>query len=412
MNEVWIIDAARTPRGIGKMGKGALSEIHPQRLLSTVLKTLQERNNLNTADVDDVIAGCGMQIGKQSQCIARMAALDAGWDNQATGFSLDRFCGSGLTAINLGVMGIMSGQQDLVVAGGVESMSYAVTQALMPIQDSDNTHLRDLHPMPHQGVCADVIATMEGITREDIEQLAVESQRRAAIAIEEGRFDKSLVPVYKDDGSLALDKEEFPRPSTTMEGLAGLKPAFTDLANYPLNEEGTTYNKLVKAAYPDLDVNHIHHAGTSSGVVDGAAAIVLASPEYAKANGLKPRARIRAVANAGCEPELMLNAPPLAAQKCAEKADIKLEDIDLFEVNEAFAVVPLKFMRDLDISAEKVNVNGSAMALGHPIGATGAILVGTLLDELERQNLKTGLATLCTGGGQAPAIIIERIDAA
>jgi len=412
MNEVWIIDAARTPRGIGKVGKGALADIHPQRLLSTVLKSLQERNNLNTADVDDVIAGCGMQLGKQSQCIARMAALDAGWDDQATGFSLDRFCGSGMTAVNLGMMGIMSGQQDLVVAGGVESMSYFSTQSFMPFQDCDNTHLREIHPMPHQGVCADVIATLEGITREECEALSLESQRRADIAIKEGRFDKSVVPVYKDDGSLALDKEEFPRPNTTQEDLSALKPAFTDLVNYPLNEEGLTYKKLVEATYPDLEINHIHHAGISSGVVDGAAAVVLASPEYAKANGLKPRARILAVENAGCEPELMLNAPVLAAQKCAKRAGINIEDIDLFEVNEAFAVVPMKFMRDLDISPDKVNVNGSAMALGHPIGATGAILVGTLLDELERQNLKTGMATLCAGGGMAPAIIIERMDAA
>ncbi len=412
MNEVWIIDAARTPRGIGKKGKGALADVHPQRLLSTVLKSLQERNDLKTEDVDDVIAGCAMQMGQQSQCIARMAALDAGWDNQATGFSLDRFCGSGLTAINLGVMGIMSGQQDLVVAGGVESMSYALTQPLMPIQDSDNLHLRELHPIPHQGICADVIATMEGITRDDIESLAVESQRRADVAIKEGRFDKSLVPVYNDDGSLALDKEEFPRPETTKEKLGQLAPAFTKLGQIPLNKEGTTYMSLVKQAYPDLVVEHIHHAGTSSGVVDGAAAVILASAEYAKANGLTPRAKIRAVSNAGCEPELMLNAPALAAQKCAQKAGVKLEDIDLFEVNEAFAVVPLKFMKDLGISQEKVNVNGSAMALGHPIGATGAVLLGTLLDEMERQNAKLGLTTLCTGGGQAPAIIIERMDLA
>jgi len=411
MNEVWIIDAARTPRGIGKVGKGALADIHPQRLLSTVLRSLQERNNLNTADVDDVIAGCGAPVGKQSNCIARMAALDAGWDDQATGFSLDRFCGSGLTAVNLGVMGIMSGQQDLVVAGGVESMSYAMSQPMTPFQDSGNTHLREIHPIPHQGVCADVIATLEGITREECEALSLESQRRADIAIKEGRFDNSLVPVYKDDGSLALDNEEFPRPGTTQENLSALKPAFTDLVNYPLDEEGVTYNKLVKATYPDLEINHIHHAATSSGVVDGAAAVVLASPEYAKANGLKPRARILAVENAGCEPELMLNAPVLAAQKCAKRAGIELGDIDLFEVNEAFAVVPIKFMRDLDISPDKVNVNGSAMALGHPIGATGAILVGTLLDELERQNLKTGLATLCAGGGMAPSIIIERMAA-
>jgi acetyl-CoA C-acetyltransferase len=409
MKEVWIIDAVRTPRGVGKKDKGALSSIHPQRLLSTVLGALESRNNLNTKDVDDVIAGCAMQMGHQSQCIARMAALDAGWDNDATGVSVDRFCGSGLTAINLGAMGIMSGQQDLIVAGGVESMSYALTQKLMPIQDSDNLHLRKLHPIAHQGVCADVIATKDNIKRSELESLALESQKRAAQAIKEGRFDKSVVPVYKDDGSLALDKEEYPRPNTTLESLEQLAPAFIKLVDMPLDETGTTYKKLVQAAYPEFEIDHRHHAGTSSGIVDGAAAVLLASPEYAMKNGLTPRAKVRAVANAGAEPELMLTAPMPATEKCLEKAGLNISDIDLFEVNEAFAVVPLKYMRDLDINPSKVNVNGGAMALGHPIGATGAILLGTLLDELERQQKTYGLVTLCTGGGQAPAMIIERM---
>ena len=409
MKEVWIIDAARTPRGIGKKDKGALAGIHPQRLLSTVLKALEKRNNLKTQDVDDVIAGCAMQMGHQSQCIARMAALDAGWHNDATGLSVDRFCGSGLTAINLGVMGIMSGQQDLIVAGGVESMSYALTQPLLPIQDSNNLHLRELHPIAHQGVCADVIATKDGIKREELEALAVASQQRADVAIKEGRFKKSLIPVYNDDGTLALDKEEFPRPDTSLDSLSKLNPAFTKLVNMPLDNAGTTYSSLVQKAYPGFEMKHLHHAGTSSGIVDGAAAVVLASPEYAKAHGLKPRAKVRAVANAGAEPELMLTAPMPATKKCLEKAGLNISDIDLFEVNEAFAVVPLKYMRDLDVDPAKVNVNGGAMALGHPIGATGAILVGTLLDELERQQKTFGLVTLCTGGGQAPAMIIERM---
>jgi acetyl-CoA C-acetyltransferase len=409
LSEAWIIDAARTPRGIGKMGKGALSEVHPQRLLSTVLKALQERNGLNTDEVDDVIAGCGSQVGKQGACIARMAALDAGWSDLATGFSLDRFCGSALTAVQLGAMGIMSGMQNLIVAGGVESMSYSATQRGMVTMDRDNLHLRALHPQPHQGICADLIATLEGISREDTEKLAVESQRRADHAIKNGYFDRSVVPVYHDDGSVALDHEEFPRPSTTLEGLAQLKPAFAALYDYPLDEAGLSYRKLVEQAFPDVKINHVHHAGNSSGVVDGASGVVLASPEYAKAHGLKPRARIVTVATAGDSPELMLNAPVPAAKKALKQAGMTLDDIDLFEVNEAFAAVPLKFMRDLGVDDAKVNVNGGAMALGHPIGATGAMLVGTLLDEMERRDLTTGLVTMCTGGGMAPCTIIERI---
>jgi acetyl-CoA C-acetyltransferase len=409
MQEAWIIDAARTPRGVGKYGKGALSSVHPQRILSTVLKALAERNDLKTSDVDDVIAGCGTQIGKQGACIARMAALDAGYDIKAPGVSLDRFCGSGLTAVNFGAMGIMSGMQNLVLAGGVESMSYGSTLTPKPFIDSENLHLRAIHPQPHQGICADLIATLEGISREDTDKLALESQRRADNAIKSGYFKKSVVPVHHEDGTLALDREEFPRPNTTLEGLAQLKPAFEAMYQAPLDEEGTSYRKLVEASYPDVKIKHIHHAGNSSGVVDGAGAILLASPEYAKAHGLKPRARIRAIANAGDSPELMLNAPVPAAKKALALAGMTIRDIQLFEINEAFAVVPLKFMRDLDVDPAIVNVNGGAMALGHPIGATGAIILGTLLDEMERRDLSVGMATLCAAGGMAPATIIERI---
>lgn len=411
MTEAWIIDAARTPRGVGKIGKGALSEVHPQRILSTVLKALAERNNLDTDDVDDVIAGCGSQTGKQGSCIARMAALDAGWKNTAPGFSLDRFCGSGLTAVNLAAMGIMSGMQDLVVAGGVESMSYgsSLPRLAGAVLDSNNMHLRELHPQPHQGICADLIATLEGISREDTDKLALESQRRADHAIKSGHFKKSLVTVYHEDGRVALDREEFPRPETTLEGLSSLKPAFAAMYEAPLDEEGLTYRKLVQKSYPDVQIKHIHHAGNSSGVVDGAGAVLIASPEYAKAHGLKPRARIRAVATMGDSPELMLNAPVPATKKALEIAGMTLKDIDLIEINEAFAVVPLKFMRDLDVDPAIVNVNGGAMALGHPIGATGAIILGTLLDEMERRDLNVGLATLCAAGGMAPATIIERM---
>ncbi len=407
--EVWIVDAARTPRGIGKVGKGGLSEVHPQRLLSTVLKALATRNQIDTADVDDVIAGCGSQWGKQGFCIARMAALDAGFDDAAPGMSLDRFCGSGLTAVNLGAMGIMSGMQNLVFAGGVESMSHGSSLSGSRFMDSGNLHLREIHPQPHQGVCADVVATIEGITRDETDRLALESQRRADHAIRNGHFAKSLVPVHQDDGRLALDHDEFPRPQTTLDGLGQLKPAFAALYDFPLDEDGTSYRALVERRFPDLKIEHIHHAGNSSGVVDGAGAVVLASPDYARAHGLKPRARIVAMANAGDSPELMLNAPVPATKKALALAGMTMKDVDLVEINEAFAVVPLKFMRDLDVDPAIVNVNGGAMALGHPIGATGAIILGTLLDEMERRDLSVGLATLCAAGGMAPATIIERM---
>ncbi|MDZ4077249.1 acetyl-CoA C-acetyltransferase [Hydrocarboniphaga sp.] len=408
MREAWIIDAARTPRGVGKIGKGALADVHPQRLLSTVLKALAQRNHLDTAEVDDVIAGCGTQAGKQASCIARMSALDAGYDFLAPGVSLDRFCGSGLTSVNMAAMGVMSGMQNLVVAGGVESMSHAATLPPLLFMDSGNEHLRRIVPQPHQGICGDLIATLEGITREETEQLALESQRRADVAIKEGRFDKSLIPVYQDDGRLALDHEEFPRPQTTLEGLAQLKPAFAALYERELDEQGTTYSKLVRQKFPDVKITHIHHAGNSSGVVDGAGAVVVASPEYARAHGLKPRARIKALTSIGDDPTLMLNAPVPATKKVLQMAGMSIKDIDLFEVNEAFAVVPVKYMRDLDVDPAKLNVNGGAMALGHPIGATGAIILGMLLDELERRDLATGLVTMCAAGGMAPAAIIER----
>ncbi len=409
MGEAWIIDAARTPRGIGKPGKGALSEVHPQRILSTVLKALAERNGMNTAEVDDVIAGCGSPISKQGGCVARMAALDAGYSVDAPGVQLSRFCGSALTAVNLAAMGIMSGQQDLVVAGGVEQMSMRVPGAGSPFLDGDNADLRARYPQPHQGVCADLIATLDGISREDADKLALESQRRADIAIKNNYFKNSVVPVYHPDGRLALDKEEFPRPQTTLEGLSSLQPSFAGMYGVALNEAGESYKALVEQVYPGVAINHIHHAGNSSGVVDGASGVVLASPDYAKAQGWKPRARVIMTANAGDSPTLMLTAPTPAVRKVLKKAKMTLKDIDLIEINEAFAAIPLKVMRDLDMDPDKVNVNGGAMALGHPIGATGAMLVGTVLDELERRGLSTGLVTMCTGGGMAPALIIERI---
>jgi len=413
MSEAWIIDACRTPRAIGKAGKGALWECHPQHLGSTVLKAIADRNGLKTEEVDDIVWGTSSQRGKQAGDLGRMAALDAGYDVRSSGMTLDRFCGSGITTVNIAAANIMSGMEDLVIAGGTEMMSLAGQpghESMSPFLDSGNEHLRDMHPQPHQGVCADAIATLEGITREAVDDLALVSQQRADNAIQNGHFDKALVAVHDLDGNLLLDREEFPRPNTTREGLSELKPSFAAVADFELDEKGTTFRKLINQVYPELDINHVHHAGNSSGVVDGAAAVLLASPDYAKKNGMKPRARVVAMANMGDSPTLMLNAPVPAAKKVLEKAGLKKDDIDLFEINEAFSVVAEKFIRDLDLDRDKVNVNGGAMALGHPIGATGSILIGTMVDELERQDKKYGLVTMCAAGGMAPAIIVERMN--
>jgi acetyl-CoA C-acetyltransferase len=411
MPEALIIDTCRTPRGIGKFGKGALTNMHPQHLGAAVLKALVDRNGFDTADVGDIIWGTSSQRGAQSGDLGRMAALDAGYDVRSSGVTLDRFCGSGITSVNFAAASIMSGMEDLVIAGGTEMMSMPGRRSDEgpSMMDSGNLRLRAKHPQSHQGVCADAIATLEGISRADVDALALESQKRAAAAIAEDRFKKSLIAVHRADGSFALDKEEFPRPQTTAEGLAGLKPAFTALADFPLDDRGTTYRSLILEKYPDLKIEFIHHAGNSSGVVDGAAALLLASPDYARKHGLKPRARVIAMANMGDSPTLMLNAPVPATRRVLAKAGLTIDDIDLFEINEAFAVVAEKYMRDLKLDRNKVNVNGGAIALGHPIGATGSILIGTLLDELERRDLKRGLVTMCAAGGMAPAIIIERI---
>lgn len=418
MTEALIIDACRTPRGIGKVGKGALAHLHPQHLAATVLKALAERNSLRTADVDDIIWSTSAQKGKQGGDLGRMAALDAGYDVRASGVTLDRFCGGGITAVSLAAGQIMSGMEDLVIAGGTEMMSLTATmaaeeqQAGFPpaLMGSGNERLSRVHPQSHQGVCADAIASLEGITREALDAFALESQRRAAVAIAEGRFERSLIPVVDDDGIVTLDREEFSKPQTTAEGLGALKPAFALLADYPIDASGTTFRSLINQRYPDLKIEHFHHAGNSSGVVDGAAAVLLASTEYVNKHGLKPRARIVAAVNIGDDPTLMLNAPVPAARKVLAKANLTNEDIDLWEINEAFAVVSEKFIRDLDLDRSKVNVNGGSIALGHPIGATGAILIGTALDELERTGGRYGLVTMCAAGGMAPAIIIERID--
>ncbi|MEY4240073.1 MAG: hypothetical protein RL339_2674 [Pseudomonadota bacterium] len=415
MAEAYIIDAVRTPRGVGKPGKGALSHLHPQHLAATVLKAIKDRNNLDTSTVDDIIWSTSSQNGKQGGDLGRMAALAAGYDISASGTTLDRFCGGGITSVNMAAATVLSGMEDCVIAGGTEMMSYTASFAaeqanagIPPrLMGSGNEALDVLHPQSHQGVCGDAIATMEGIKREELDALALVSQERAARAIREGRFDKSLITVYNDDGTVALDHEEFPRPETTAEGLAALKPSFGQLADFDIG--GTTFRKQINRRYPELKIEHFHHAGNSSGVVDGAAAILITSPEYAERHGLTPRGRIVAYANQGDCPTLMLNAPVPAARKVLEKAGLKVEDIDVWEINEAFSVVAEKFIRDLELDRTKVNINGGAMALGHPIGATGSILIGTALDELERSGGRYGLVTMCAAGGMAPAIIIERI---
>ena len=413
MGNAYIVDACRTPRGIGKVGKGALAHLHPSYLGSTVLAAMAERNNLNTAEVDDIIWGTSSQTGKQGGDLGRMAALNAGYDVRSSGVTLDRFCGSGITTVNLAAAQIMSGMEDLVIAGGTEMMSYhgqIADPSQPPMIDSGNLDLRAMHPQSQQGVCADAIATLEGIDRDAVDDLALVSQARAAQAIAEGRFDKSLITVENPDGTVALDHEEFPRPETTKEGLSELKTVFSVVRDVPVDEAGTTYGALIQQKYPEItEFNHIHHAGNSSGVVDGAAALLLASEAYMEKSGMTPRARIVATANMGDCPTLMLNAPVPAAEKVLLKAGLTKNDIDVWEINEAFSVVAERFIRKLDLDREKVNINGGAMALGHPIGATGSILVGTALDELERQNGRYALITMCAAGGMAPAIIIERV---
>jgi len=406
--EAWIIDAVRSPRGKGKK-TGALHDVHPQRVLAQVLNALQERNGFDTAEVDDVVMGCGAGSGDHGMDIARMAALDAGWDLDAPGVTLNRFCGSGQQAVNFAAMGIRSGFQELVVAGGVESMSRPAP-AHVDGFTANNAHLRARYDMVPQGISADLIATVEGFSREECDQLGVDSQQRADAAIRDGRFERALVPIHKDDGSLALDRDEFPRPGTTLASLGSLEPSFVAMGAHQPEGAERSIDETALLAYPDWkEIRHVHHAGNSSGVVDGASAVLLASPEYAKAHGLQPRARVVMTAVAGTEPVIMLTAPGPAAERCLRKAGMTLDDIALIEVNEAFAAVVLKFLKDTGADWDKCNVNGGAMALGHPIGATGGMLIGTVLDELERRDLGTGLVTMCTGGGMGTATIIERV---
>jgi len=401
MTQAFIYDAVRTPRGKGKKD-GSLHEVKPVDLLAGVLTALQQRHGFDTATVDDVVMGVVSPIGEQGSVIAKVAALKAGWDWRCSGVQINRFCASGLEAVNMAAMKVASGWEDLVVAGGVESMSR------VPIGSDGGAWAQD--PATNsatlfvpQGIGADLIATLEGFSRDDVDAYALESQRRAAAARAEGRFRSSVVPVTDFLGQTILVEDEFIKPHTTLEGLASLKPAFEQLG-------AMGFDAVALQRYPQVErIHHVHHAGNSSGIVDGATAVLVGSEAAGRTHGLTPRARVVSVALSGADPTIMLTGPMPAARKALAKAGMTIDQIDLFEVNEAFAAVPMKFMKELGVPHEKVNVNGGAIALGHPLGATGAMILGTLIDELHRRGLRHGLATLCVGGGMGIATIVERI---
>ncbi len=401
MAEAMVFDAIRTPRGRGK-SSGSLHEVKPITLLTGLLKELQRRHGLDTSQVDDVVMGCVTPVGEQGSCIAKTAALAAGWDFRASGVQLNRFCASGLEAVNMAAQKVRSGWEDLVVAGGVESMSRVPLGTDRGPWACDPQTAFDTAFIP-QGISADLIATLEGFTRDQVDAYAMRSQQRAAAARDAGRFKRSLVPVADAIGGVILDHDEFIRPQTTMDGLAALKTSFDKMG-----EMG--YDAVAIQRYPQVErITHVHTPGNSSGIVDGAAAVLIGTEEKGKQLGLTPRARIVSVALSGADPTIMLTGPMPAARKALAKAKMQIEQIDLFEVNEAFAVVPMKFMQEMHVSEEIVNVNGGSIAMGHPLGATGAMILGTLIDELERRKLRYGLATLCVGGGMGIATIVERL---
>ena len=404
MTDVYIYDHVRTPRGKGKK-RGSLAHVHPQNLAAATLKALEGRNKLDLTLVEDVILGCVSQVNEQSSCIARYAVMAAQWPESVPGYTVNRFCGSGLQAINNGVGAIASGMSDLIVAGGVESMSAVKMGADMGDLGMDmsigNPVVAEHFNLVPQGISADLIATKEKFSREDVDKFAVESQQRADAAIKDGRFKKSIVPIEGKDGN-PVELDEHPRIESDMDFLSGLPAVFKTIGEKQLDA-------IALKTYKEFpSINHVHTLGNSSGVVDGAGVVMLGS-EKAKEFGLKPRARIVSMAAYGSEPTIMLTGPVPAARKALDKAGLKPEDIDLWEINEAFAAVVLYVMRELNIPRDKVNVNGGAIALGHPLGGTGAIILGTLVDELERQDKKYGLATLCIGGGMGIATVIERV---
>lgn len=401
MSEAYLYQALRTPRGKGKPD-GSLHEVKPVTLLTGLMHELTRRSGLNSAEVDDVVLGCVTPVGDQGGDIAKTAALAAGWDWQAAGVQVNRFCGSGLEAVNLAAQKVRSGWEDIVVAGGVESMSRVAMGSDGWAMATDPETARAIGFVP-QGIGADLIATLEGLGRAEVDAYAVESQRRAAKAQAAGYFDQSVVPVRDQNGVLILERDEFIKPSTTLEGLAKLKPSFAQLGSMG-------FDSLALRRYPWLErIEHVHHAGNASGIVDGAALVLIANEQAGQRYGWRPRARIVATALTGTDPSIMLTGPAPAARKALAKAGLGVDDIDLFEVNEAFAAVVLRFAREMGVGMERINVNGGAIALGHPLGATGAMILGTLIDELERQHKRYGLATLCIGGGMGIATIIERV---
>ncbi|KMW45606.1 acetyl-CoA C-acetyltransferase [Ralstonia insidiosa] len=400
--EAYIYDAVRTPRGKGKKD-GSLHGVTPLRLAATALRAIRDRNQLDTALVDDVVLGCVEPVGEQGACIGRVAVLAAGYAETTAGVQINRFCASGLEACNMAAAQVMAGQSDFVIGGGVESMSRVPMGASGGAWPVDPAAAIPLYFVP-QGVSADTIATQSGYSRRDVDAYAAESHRRAHAAATAGRFTGSIVPVRDQNGLTILDRDEMIRPQTTVDTLAQLKPSFAELG------EQYGFDAVIRQRYPELErIEHVHHAGNSSGIVDGAAAVLIGSREAGQRAGLKPRARIRSFASIGSEPSIMLTGPSYAAEKALKRAGMSASDIDLYELNEAFASVVLRFMEVMAVPHDKINVNGGAIAMGHPLGATGAMILGTLLDELERRGASTGLATLCVGAGMGTATIIERI---
>ncbi len=403
MTDAYIYDAARTPRGKGRED-GSLHEVSSVALSARLLNALKARNGLEGHAVEDVIWGNATQAMEQGGCLARSAVLLSDLDERIPGLSINRFCASGMEAVNLAANQVRGGAGPAYIAGGVEMMGRVAMGADGAAIAVDPCLTMKTHFVP-QGISADIIATQYGFSREDVDALAVESQRRAAEAIAEDRFARSLVPVIDQNGLTILDHDEYPRPGTTMETLGGLKASFKDMG-----EVMPGFDKVAILKYPHLSaINHVHHAGNSSGIVDGAAAILIGNREFGEAHALRPRARIRATAKIGTDPTIMLTGPVPVTGKILKDSGMSISDIDLFEVNEAFAAVVLRFMQAFGVDADRVNVNGGAIALGHPLGATGAIIIGTLLDELERRDLTTGLATLCVASGMGAATIIERV---
>lgn len=403
MSEAYIFDAVRTPRGKGK-SDGSLHEVSPLQLATQMLESVRDRNNLNTSDVDDVALGCVSPVGEQGAVITRAAIVNAGYAETTSGIQVNRFCASGLEAINIAAAKVKAGEADLTIGGGVESMSRVPMGSDGGAWPTDPSIAFKSYFVP-QGISADLIATKYGFSRDDVDAYAVESQKRAAKSWGEKRFAKSIVPVKDVIGTEILTHDETIRPNADMQSLGGLPPSFAGMGAFP------GFDDVALQRYPELEkINHVHHAGNSSGIVDGSAAVLIGNEEGGKKAGLKPRARIRSMASIGSDPTMMLTGPEFAAEKALKRAGMTKGDIDLWELNEAFASVVLRFMQALDIDHSDINVNGGAIAMGHPLGATGAMIMGTVVDELERSGKETALVTLCIGGGMGTATIIERVN--